>query len=103
MRGAVRQDSRVDYRQGDAVKRAILSDDFYGYAIPVPDTYPNRPLATEDQKWSVLAAIGIERQSEVTPLQAWRNAVADLNGVTVEQLDLGFTPTYVRRFIWFLA
>ena len=93
------------------VTRVILTDDFYGYQMPVPSEFANDFMASEDDKWAVLATIGIERRDDTTPLRAWRDAVADATGVTRDsldpekggRLDLGFTPAYVRKFAFYLA
>lgn len=93
------------------VTRVILGDDYYGYRFPVPSRYSNDFMAPEDTKWAILASIGIERREGITPLVAWRDAVADesgrpreeLNPQTGRGLDLGFSPTYVRQWAFYLA
>jgi hypothetical protein len=93
------------------VRRAVLTDDFYGYRMPIPSEFNASLLASEDDKWAVLASIGIERREGVSPLAAWRDAVADESGVPRADLDpaqgghidLGFTPSYIRKFVFFLA
>ena len=94
-----------------AASRVILHDDFYGYRMPVPREYTNDLVASLDEKWAVLESIGITRRDDATPLQAWRDAVADETGVPRAgldpaqggYLDLGFTPAYVRKFVFYLA
>jgi len=91
--------------------RVILTDDYYGYRMPVPREYTNDFLATEDEKWATLAGIGIERREGISPLAAWRDAVADESGLPRAELDpaqggrfdAGFTPAYVRTWIFYLA
>lgn len=91
--------------------RAVLGDDYYGYRMPVPAVYRNYFLASEDDKWKVLESIGIPRRDGVSPLAAWRDAVADESGLDRAELDpaqggvfdAGFTPAYVRTFMFFLA
>jgi|GEM_PF-6382057 len=95
----------------DTVERLVLTDDYYGYRLPVPSSYAFDLMASEDERWATLATIGVDRTFGDTPLQAWRNAVADETGVDRAKLDpaqggaldLGFTPTYVRRFVLYLA
>ena len=68
-------------------------------------------MASDDDKWGVLESIGIARRDDVTPLAAWRDAVADETGVPRASLDpaqggvldLGFTPAYIRTFVFYLA
>ena len=94
-----------------ATKRVVLSDDYHGYRFPVPSEFVNDFFASDDVKWSVLEAIGITRRDDVSPLVAWRDAVADETGVPRDQLDpaaggyldLGFSPTHVRSFVLYLA
>lgn len=90
-----------------APRTVFLSDDYYGYILPVPPTYDLDLRATEDARFDTLATIGITREHGATPLQAWRNAVADINAldraVLVRNLDLNFAPTYVRKFVFYLA
>lgn len=89
----------------------LVTDDYYGYRIPVPSEFVNEFFATDDDKWAVLASIGIERRDNVSPLAAWRDAIADESGIEREMLDpakgghfdYGFTPAYVRTFIFYLA
>ena len=91
--------------------RAILTDDFYGYRMPVPSEYTNDFMATDDDKWATLETFGIPRRDDTTPLRAWRDAVADETGVPRKELDpeqggkldMGFTPAYVRTFVFYLA
>jgi hypothetical protein len=79
--------------------------------MPVPSTFTNNFFATADEKWAVLESIGIERRGDVTPLVAWRDAVADETGVDRAELvpqqgsylDIGFTPMHVRKFVMVLA
>ena len=93
------------------VTKAILTDDFYGYRMPVPSEYTNDFMATDDDKWATLESIGILRRDDTTPLRAWRDAVADETGVPRKELDpeqggkldMGFTPAYVRTFVFYLA
>ena len=93
------------------VRRVVVTDDFYGYRMPVPSGYTNDIMASEDDRWAVLASIGIERREGVSPLAAWRDAVADESGIPRADLDpaqggrfdLGFTPSYIRTFVFFLA
>ena len=93
------------------ITRAVLTDDYYGYRMPVPSEFTNDLTATEDDKWRVLKAIGIPRREGVTPLAAWRDAVADESGLDRAELDpaqggrfdAGFTPAYIRRWIFHLA
>jgi hypothetical protein len=95
----------------ETVERVVLTDDYYGYRMPVPSGYPFDLMASEDERWAVLESIGIERRDDQTPLQAWRDAVADETGIPRSRLDpkqggaldLGFTPAYVRRFVLYLA
>jgi hypothetical protein len=91
---------------------AFVSDDYYPRVYPVPPRYDGDPFTSEDVKWKVLAEIGITPEfhldeEDTGPLAAWRNAVADLNhherSALRGNLDLGFTPEYVRRFVWYLA
>jgi len=68
-------------------------------------------MAADADKWAILESIGIPRRDDATPLQAWRDAVADESGLTRAELDpsqggrldLGFTPAYVRTFVFYLA
>jgi hypothetical protein len=71
-------------------------------------------LSREDEleyRWSLLAQLGIDRDDDVTPLVAWRNYVADSNGLDRAQLDpsqggvldLWDASTALRKFIWALA
>lgn len=91
--------------------KAVLTDDYYGYKMPVPREYTYNLMATLDERWAVLESIGIPRRDDTTPLRAWRDAVADESGVSRDSLDpqkggridLGFTPMYVRQFALFLA
>lgn len=95
----------------DTVERLVLTDDYYGYRMPVPSAYTFDLMADEDERWATLGTIGITREHGDTPLQAWRNAVADESGIPQADLDprqggaldLGFTPAYVRRFVLYLA
>ncbi len=95
----------------EPVTRVILSDDWHGYRMPVPSRYRNDLMASLDDRWSVLGSIGISRRDDTTPLAAWRDAVADETGVDRAaldparggSLDLGFTPAYVRTFVFYLA
>jgi hypothetical protein len=92
-------------------QRAILTDDYYGYRMPVPREYTADLMASLDERWAVLESIGIARRDDATPLQAWRDAVADETGVPRAELDprqggrldMGFTPAYVRTFVLYLA
>jgi hypothetical protein len=89
----------------------VMTDDYYGIKFPVPKAYISALTATEADKWEVLHSMGIPHDPDKTPLIAWRDAVADLNDVDratfdPEQgghLDLGFTDTYIRRFVFYLA
>ena len=91
--------------------RRVLTDDYYGYRMPVPERYRNNFMADEDERWGVLESIGIPRREGVCPLAGWRDAVADESGLDRSVLDpaqggvfdLGFAPSYVREFVWFLA
>lgn len=95
----------------NTTERVVVTDDYYGYRMPVPRTFTPDLLASDDDKWAVLESIGIPRRDDTTPLGAWRDAVADECGVARAELDprrggvfdLGFTPDYVRKFVWFLA
>jgi hypothetical protein len=70
-------------------------------------------MATDEQKWKALAKLGIERPEDesTSPLAAWRDAMADENNIPRAELDpaqggsldLGFTSTAVRNWVWFLA
>jgi hypothetical protein len=94
-------------------ERVTLHDDYYPYTYPVPSTYAHDLMADEATRWAVLADIGIARPADdtVTPLAAWRDAVADASGVDRAALDpsrggvldLGFSPAYVRTFVLYLA
>lgn len=92
-------------------RRAVLSDDYYGYRFPVPSEFVNNLFASDDDKWAVLESIGIARRDDATPLVAWRDAVADESGIPREDLnpttgrglDLGFSPIHVRHFVLYLA
>lgn len=92
------------------VTRVILTDDYYPYRYPVPSTFTNDFMASDDDKWAVLESIGIERRTDATPLVAWRDAVAVESGIKEgfdpsrgRPLDTGFSPAYVRKFIFYLA
>jgi len=93
------------------VTRVVVGDDYHGYRIPVPSEFTPNLMADLDERWAVLEGIGIERRDDVTPLVAWRDAVADETGVPRAELDpeqgghldMGFTPMYVRQFAMFLA
>lgn len=95
------------------VTRVIRHDDYYGYSFPVPSRFRNDLMADDTEKWSTLATIGIgRRHEEDTPLRAWRDAVAVASGLPAgyfqlenggHALDLGFTPSYVRAFAFYLA
>lgn len=93
------------------VTRIVMSDDYHGYRMPLPSAFTPSLLASLDERWAVLESIGIPRRDEVTPLAAWRDAVADETGVPRSELDpeqggaldMGFTPAYVRTFIFYLA
>jgi hypothetical protein len=95
----------------EAVTRVILGDDYYGYRMPVPSSFTGDPTASLDDRWAVLESIGITRRDDVSPLAAWRDAVADETGIPRAQLnpaqggvfDTGFTPAYVRRFMFYLS
>lgn len=95
----------------DTVTRVVVGDDFRGYRMPVPSEFTPDLMAGDDEKWTVLEGIGIPRRDDVTPLVAWRDAVADETGVPRAELDpeqggvvdMGFTPSYVRKFVMFLA
>lgn len=95
----------------EPVTRVILSDDFRCYRMPVPSRYSNDLMASEDERWAVLESIGIGRRAGVSPLAAWRDAVADASGIPQASLDpaqsgvfdLGFTPAYVRTFVFYIA
>ena len=92
-------------------ERVLIPDDYHHYTYPCPRWHRLGFDPTEAQKWEALAAIGILPDGESTPLQAWRDAVADATGVPREELDpkhggaldLGFSPAYVRRFVLALA
>jgi len=91
--------------------RVILLDSYYGYRYLVPNEYQLNIMADENERWATLATIGIERREDRTPLQAWRDAVADESGLSRESLnpetgrglDLAFSPAYVREFVFYLA
>ena len=93
------------------VTRVIAGDDYYGYRMPVPSGFTGDFMASPEDKWAVLESIGIARREDTTPLGAWRDAVADETGVPRAELDpaqggrfdAGFTPAYVRTFIFYLA
>jgi hypothetical protein len=93
------------------VTRTVLTDDYYGYRMPVPTKFTMDLMAIEDERWAALATIGIERREGVTPLGAWRDAVADESGLARSELDpaqggrfdCGFTSAYVRQWILYLA
>jgi hypothetical protein len=95
----------------EPVTRIVLGDDYYGFRMPVPSGFTDYLLASTDDKWAVLESIGITRRDDVSPLAAWRDAVADETGIPRAQLDpaqggvfdIGFTPAYVRKFVFFLA
>jgi hypothetical protein len=95
----------------DTITRVIFTDCYYGYRYIVPSRYRNDFMATEDERWNVLASIGIERREGLSPLQAWRDAVADESGIdraivdpaTGRGLDLCFSETPVRQFVMYLA
>jgi hypothetical protein len=95
----------------EPVTRIILTDDYYGYRMPVPSSFDNDMLASEDERWAVLESIGIPRRAGVSPLAAWRDAVADESGIPRAvldpaqggALDMGFTPAYARKLVTFLA
>ena len=98
-------------KEEEEVRRVIVTDDLYGYQMPVPSTFTLDLMASLEERWQVLESIGIPRREEVTPLAAWRDACADLMGIPRDELDpnaggrfdLGFTPAYVRKFVFFLA
>lgn len=97
--------------QQEEVTRVIMTDDLYGYQMPVPSSFTLDLMASLDERWAVLESIGIPRREGVTPLVAWRDACADQMGIPRSDLDpgdggrfdLGFTPAYVRKFVFFLA
>ena len=97
--------------ENDTVTRCIIGDDYSGYRFPVPSEFDNDFMASDDDKWAMLESIGIARRDDVTPLQAWRDAVADEMSVPRSaldprqggKLDLGFSPAYVRKFAFYLA
>lgn len=101
----------TEKQQETPVERRIVSDDYYGYKLIVPSEFTSNILASEDDKWAVLASIGITRDMGDRPLVAWRNACADEMGIDRAILDpehggymdLGFTSIYVRKFVFFLA
>lgn len=93
------------------VTRIITTDDYYGFRMPVPSAFTLNLMASENDKWAVLESIGIPRREGVSPLAAWRDAVADESGLDRAALDpaqggvfdTGFTRTYVRKWIFYLA
>jgi len=93
------------------ITRVIFTDIYYGYRYVVPTRYRNDFMATEDERWNVLASIGIERREDLSPLEAWRDAVADESGIDRARLDpqqggaldLCFSETPVRKFVMYLA
>jgi hypothetical protein len=93
------------------VTRLVMGDDYYGYRMPVPSRFSGDLLPSLDDRWAVLESIGIPRRDGVTPLAAWRDAVADETGVPRTELDPaqggrfdgGFTPAHVRQFMFYLA
>jgi hypothetical protein len=95
----------------DLPNRVVVTDDYYGYAIPVPRSFTFDLMASESDKWTALESIGIDRRDDATPLQAWRDAIADESGLDRATLDprqggvcdLGFTDIHTRKFLWFLA
>lgn len=98
-------------RATDHPNRVDLTDDYYdGLVFPVPDKYDASFFASDEDKWYVLEHIGIPRR-DTTPLRAWRDAVADASGIDRDELDpqqggaldLGFSPAYVRQFVFWLA
>jgi hypothetical protein len=78
-------------------------DAFAGMSLSEP--------AYTDRKWDALARLGIQRREDATPLVAWRDHVADSNGIDRALLDpaqggvldLMFASTAVRNFVFFLA
>lgn len=91
--------------------RLLVTDDYYPYLYPVPESFKPDVFASDDDKWAVLASIGIEKVEGRTPLSVWRDAVADASGIEREKLDpkqggaldTGFSPAYVRKWIFYLA
>lgn len=100
-----------EWRKAAPVTRVIMSDDWYGYRMPVPSRFNSDFMASTDDKWAILESIGIAQREGVSPLAAWRDAVADETGVPRAGLDpaqggafdAGFTPAYVRQFVFYLA
>lgn len=71
-------------------------------------------LASEETKWKAVTALGIARPDDpdITPLQAWVDAMLRENGIEPEVprkplvhygVDLGFSETGLRRWIWFVS
>lgn len=101
----------MEQQSPEEAERRVVTDDYYGYQMPIPSTFFPSLFATEEAKWNVLKQLGITKEHGSTPLIAWRNAVADETGVERDSLDpkkggaldLNFSPSYVRKFVFFLA
>lgn len=82
--------------------------------IPISDPFAGVFMSREaelEAKWIMLAQLGIERRDDATPLVAWRDAIADQNGIPRADLDpqqggcldLWDASTELRNFVFFLA
>ena len=66
-------------------------------------------LLTTDDKWALLARLGIQRVDDGTPLRVWRNAMLAENGLEANRMfrDYGICMFDIEQalatFIWAIA
>ena len=59
----------------------VERDSYYGHSYLLPVRYVNDFMASEDDRFAVLATMGITREHGDSPLVAWRNACQDYSGI----------------------
>lgn len=97
-------------------KAMAYGDDYYNrtYVVPVYEDadgilYLNVGdfMDSKDERYAKLLELGIPKdyKGAQSPLQAWRNAMQELNGEVIDSpvFDLGFSPSTVRAWAWYLA
>ena len=82
----------------------VEQDPYYGHCYLLPVRYVNDFMASEEDRWAVLATMGITREFGNHPLVAWRNACQDYSDIDRKpSFDLCFSTTQVRQFVMYLA